>query len=137
MSDQPWHDPAWAAAVLGAATGTPLAGRTVDGPVLLVVPPTAGRPRRGAPAGDDVRGHLLVEQGRVTGGGAGEPDGTPVLTLTLPAPDLAELLAGTEPSVLFMQGRLKVDGDLGTALALLAATADPAFAAGLAAVADA
>ncbi|HET9692481.1 MAG TPA: SCP2 sterol-binding domain-containing protein [Acidimicrobiales bacterium] len=142
--DRPWADPAWVAATLGRAVGAAVGDDRVEGVVELVVPPTAGRPRRPArgraaapaagPAADEpaeVRAHLVVVGGRVAAAGPGGPDGEPALTLTLGGPDVADLLAGTEPSVLFMQGRLKVDGDLATALALLRASASPGLRAAL------
>lgn len=54
------------------------------------------------------------------------------LAMTLPASDARGVLAGElSPSVAFMQGRLKIKGDPGAALEVLAATAEPWFATAL------
>ena len=61
--------------------------------------------------------------GRVVAWQPGVAAADAIATLTLPAADALSVLAGSEePSVLFMQGRLKVDGDMGAVLAVLAAT---------------
>jgi len=83
----------------------------------------------GAPAGD-VRLHAGVE-----GIGAGSLDGAEV-ALTVPYADAAAIVRGElEPSVAFMQGRMKTAGDPGRLLDLLAASATPAFREALARVA--
>lgn len=57
-------------------------------------------------------------------GAAGAAD----VTLTLPAEEAAAVAAGRlAPSVAYMRGRLKTAGDPGLVLAVLAATATPAF----------
>lgn len=79
-----------------------------------------------AVAGSDPAGALRWEDGRpaeatVPGPGAD-------LTLTLPAEDVDAVVAGRlAPSVAYMQGRLKTAGDNRLLLAVLAATATPAF----------
>jgi hypothetical protein len=68
----------------------------------------------------------------VGSGGLGDAD----VTLTLPYPEAVGVARGDlEPSVAFMQGRMKTAGDPGLLLDLLAATATPAFRDGLARVA--
>jgi hypothetical protein len=135
--DEGW--PQAAAAAAAAAVGADLGDADLAGTVEIVVPPTAGRPRRSlradAAAPADLRLCIDVEAGRVQGWRAGPADDVPLVTFTIPAPDArAALEEGTDPSVLFMQGRLKVDGDLGAALAVLAATARPGFGAAAAAL---
>ena len=50
------------------------------------------------------------------------------VSLTVPYPDAVAIAQGElEPSVAFMQGRMKTAGDPGKLLDLLAATATPAF----------
>jgi putative sterol carrier protein len=57
------------------------------------------------------------------------------VSLTLPYPEAIAIARGElEPSVAFMQGRMKTAGDPGRLLDLLAATATPAFRDGLARV---
>ncbi len=151
----PWDSPDWVAATAAAVVGADLGDASLDGVLEVVVPPTSGRPRRatrrpagaatggvdpaagsGAAAAGEVRVVFTVTAGRVVGWGAEAdsgpgPDGVgagePLVTFTLPAPDAREAVAGTEPSVLFMQGRLKVDGDLRTALATLRATTSDSY----------
>jgi hypothetical protein len=103
----------------------------VTGAVVIAAPAQVGRPRRGsrsapAPASDapaEGRGTLELRDGRVVGWRPGEVAGDAVATLTLPAADARAVLDGTvEPSVLFMQGRLKIDGDMAVVLAILSAT---------------
>ena len=68
--------------------------------------------------------------GPVTAGCEGEPD----LTLTLGTDDARSVRDGRlEPSVAFMQGRLKTSGDNGLLLRVLSWTATRAFSAALAA----
>lgn len=75
----------------------------------------------GGPDGD-VRLHIV---GAEVGMG---PAADAAVTLTLPYVDAVAVIQGElEPSVAFMQGRMKTAGDLGQVLDLLAATATPAF----------
>ena len=54
------------------------------------------------------------------------------VSLTVPYPEAIAIARGElEPSVAFMQGRMKTAGDPGKLLDLLAATATPAFREGL------
>ena len=74
----------------------------------------------------DVAVHLVFDHGRLAAltGGAG---GSPAATLTLAAGDARAVVGGSlDLSVAFMQGRLKVAGDMGMVLEVLAlaATAD-------------
>lgn len=89
-----------------------------SGTVVLTVTGTADGDRVGA---------LRVVDGRpaeVVDAGAVEAD----LALTLPAAEAAALLSGgLAPSVAYMQGRLKTAGDNRLLLAVLAATASPAW----------
>lgn len=118
----------WLERVAAEVTGADLHAPGLDGEVAVVVPASAGRPRRGAPAGDADHVALELVGGRVAGAWAGAPGREPLVTFTLPRPDLVEAVSeGVEPSVLYMQGRLKVDGDPGAALAILAATATAGF----------
>ena len=85
----------------------------------------------GAPGGD-VRYHRIYAGGRVVGGGPG-PVGGPDVALTLPLADAREVLEGRlNPSVAFMQGRLKTAGDNGLLLGLLAGWSSPQGASSLA-----
>jgi hypothetical protein len=60
------------------------------------------------------------------------------VSLTVPYPEAIAIAQGElEPSVAFMQGRMKTAGDPGKLLDLLEATATPAFRAGLERVAAA
>ena len=91
----------------------------------------------------DAVGPLLAEHPPPADGGAGVhvaigggPDGdvelgdpaTAPLSLTVPAKDLSAMVDGSlEPSVAFMQGRLKATGDTGALFRLLAWTRTPAY----------
>jgi hypothetical protein len=94
--------------------------------------------------GPDVQGVVAVELtgpgggtywrrwagGKVVDGGSGKPETAPELTVTLSDVDARAFWKGSwSPSVAFMRGRLKMTGDMGILLPLLAATATPAFAA--------
>jgi putative sterol carrier protein len=69
---------------------------------------------------------------------AGGPATSADVTLTLPYPEAMAITRGElEPSVAFMQGRMKTAGDPGRLLDLLAATATAAFRDGLARVGSA
>ena len=85
----------------------------------------------GAPGGD-VHFHRLYDGGRVVEAGPG-PAKNPDVALTLPFDDARDVLEGRlDPSVAFMQGRLKTAGDQGCLLGLLAGWSSPAGAASLA-----
>jgi putative sterol carrier protein len=76
----------------------------------------------GAPEGDG-KWHLVLADGVVTEAAAGTRS-APDLTLTVGYPDGAAMAAGElDPSVAFMQGRLKTAGDPGLVLDVLAAAA--------------
>lgn len=80
----------------------------------------------GAPGGP-VSYTTTVEQGRVVAGALGEPAGQPDINLGLGYDDAVALARGeVELSTLFMQGRLKVEGDMRKLFALLADDHRPA-----------
>jgi putative sterol carrier protein len=73
----------------------------------------------GGPDGD-ASVHATFEGGHLTAVRVGPAPG-PDATLTLTAPDAAGVAAGTvDPSVVFMRGRMKVTGEMGVVLDLLA-----------------
>ncbi|MCU4184155.1 SCP2 sterol-binding domain-containing protein [Acidiferrimicrobium sp. IK] len=127
--------------------GATLGASDLSGALALVVPASAGRPRRtrsAPPAGTEgsgaaaetAQGTLEIEGGRVVRWIPGVVAPDAVATLTLPLADARALLAGVEePSVLFMQGRLKADGDMAAILALLRATAGDGYGRGRATLA--
>jgi hypothetical protein len=80
----------------------------------------------GGPDGDVVY-HLAYQGGRVVGGGVGtDPEAEVVLTTVHAV--AAEIAAGdVEPSVAFMQGRLKTEGPTTRLLPLLALTQTPPY----------
>ncbi len=79
---------------------------------------------------------LAWEDGRVVDGGLGPDPGADV-TLTTPRALAAELAAArVEPSVAFMQGRMKTSGDQAALLRVLAVTATPEFEAAVLASAE-
>ena len=68
----------------------------------------------------DVAAHAMFAGGRIVGSGSGTVPGAD-LTLTLTDADARALVAGElDPSVAFMQGRMKVAGDMAPLLDLLA-----------------
>ena len=78
----------------------------------------------GGPEGG-VSSHVTLEDGRLVACGGGGVDG-PDLTLTLDWADAVALQRGDlEPSVAFMQGRMKVSGSMDMLLVLLAEAATP------------
>jgi predicted lipid carrier protein YhbT len=84
-----------------------------------------------------VQGSFDIEAGRVVAWHAGEVPSQPGAVLTLPAADARSIVEGEEqPSVLFMQGRLKADGDMRIILAVLRATASTNYAPGRATLAE-
>ena len=98
----------------------------------------AVREHAGAGAGDltvrlhvavgDVQFHAIVDNGALEALAPG-PLSDAEVSLTLPLDDAVALQRGeTEPSVLFMQGRMKTAGDPGKLLDLLARSARPGFA---------
>lgn len=71
---------------------------------------------------------LDVAAGRVVAARPGVAPADALATLTTSTADARALLGGAvEPSVLYMQGRLKVAGDMGAVLAVLAATTTPGY----------
>ena len=91
----------------GGLSGPP----TLEGTVVVEV--------TGGGAGD-VSGHATFAGGRLVGSGAGPVEG-PDLTLTLTDADARALVTGAlDPSVAFMQGRMKVAGAMAPLLDLLA-----------------
>jgi len=106
----------WVDAVL--AEGAALLGpTTLDGTVQVDV--------TGGPDGD-ASVHATFAGGRLTGAGVG-PVPLAHATLTLGEADAAAVLAGSlDPSVAFMQGRVKVTGDMGVVLDLLSAASTDA-----------
>jgi SCP-2 sterol transfer family len=100
---------AWVAGLVGAGASP---GPT--GTVQVVV--------TGAPDGDG-KWHALVEDGVVAEAALGARP-APDVTLTVSYPDGAAIAAGElDPSVAFMQGRMKTAGDPGLVLDLLAGAA--------------
>ena len=80
----------------------------------------------GGPEGD-VSSHVTLEDGRLVACGGGGVDG-PDLTLTLDWADAVAFQRGDlEPSVAFMQGRMKVAGSMGVMMALLPVTNTPEY----------
>jgi SCP-2 sterol transfer family len=73
-----------------------------------------------AGADGDVSAHIRLVDGVVAAAGLGAV-ASPDVTLTAAAPDAAAIAAGgLDPSVAFMQGRMKTAGDPGCVLELLA-----------------
>jgi hypothetical protein len=107
----------WAEAVMAGLDG--LDGPdTLNGSVQIDV--------TGGPDGD-LSIHADFDRGHPSGAGAGPSDG-PDATLSLSAPDALGVLDGSlDPSVAFMQGRMKVTGDMGLVLDLLALAATDDF----------
>ena len=82
----------------------------------------------GGPDGD-ISYHWTYMDGR-PGDGRSGPAEEPDLVLTLPASDAWAVIARElDPSVAFMQGRLKTSGDDGLLLAVLASATSESFAA--------
>ena len=105
-----WLSEEWFALAGGQATG--LSGPpTLEGTVVVEV--------TGGEAGDVV-GHASFAGGKLVGSGSGAVEG-PDLTLTLTDADARAVVAGElDPSVAFMQGRMKVAGAMAPLLDLLA-----------------
>ena len=125
MTDR-WLSDAWVAT--GAAEAAELTGPpSLSGSVLVEV--TDG------PDGD-VTLHADFAEGRLVGSGAGAPASAD-LTLTLTDSDARAVLSGAlDPSVAFMQGRMKVVGAMAPLLDLLALAGTEDGRAGLGRVAD-
>ncbi len=83
------------------------------------VPPARGRGARGGP---ETRFYMILDHGRPVEMMVGDVDDADV-TLSIPYDDAAAVVRGELVlSVAFMQGRLKVEGDMGVVLALLPAS---------------
>ncbi len=94
------------------------------------LPPRPGRSGRiqqhitGGPDGD-VACYWVLEDGHPTSAATGTVD-DPDVTLTLSWSDAAAVQAGTlDPSVAFMQGRMKVAGSMALVLELLSEAREP------------
>ncbi len=80
----------------------------------------------GGPDGD-LSMYADFDRGHLSGAGVGPADG-PDVTLSLTASDARGVLAGSlDPNVAFMQGRMKVTGEMGLVLDLLALAATDDF----------
>jgi predicted lipid carrier protein YhbT len=80
----------------------------------------------GGPEGD-VKCYWTVEDGRLEATAVGTIEG-PDVTLTMSWKDAASLCRGElDPSVAFMQGRLKVAGSMGVMIAILTAMSTPEY----------
>ena len=109
----PWLSEAWigaAAAEWASITGPP----TLTGTVVVEV----------SGGGDgDVVAHAVFADGRLAGSGPG-PVPSPDVTLTLTDADARAVVAGElDLAVAFMQGRMKVAGEMAPVLDLLALSA--------------
>lgn len=105
-----WLSGEWLAAVAVEAADIP-APPTLTGSVVVEV--------TGGPDGD-ASIHAVFADGDLVDCGGG-PVASPDLTLTLVDPDARAIVAGElDPSVAFMQGRMKVAGSMGLVLDLLA-----------------
>jgi len=110
---------AWAQAVRDGLAGLTGAS-TLSGTVQVDV--------TGGTAGD-VSVHAVLDAGRLAAAGPGPADGADA-TMTLSEEDARAVVAGhLDPSVAFMQGRMKVAGDMGVVLDLLALVSSPPAAA--------
>ena len=105
-----WLSQAWfeaAAAAVAGMSGPP----TCTGAVVVEV--TGGED-------GDAAGHAVFADGRLVEAGAG-PVPSPEITLTVTDADARAVLSGElDPSVAFMQGRMKVVGSMAPLLDLLA-----------------
>ena len=114
-----WLSDAWFD-VLGAELGDVSGPPTLSGTVVVEV--------TGGPDGD-VAGHVVFADGSVVSSGPGAVP-APDLTLTLTHEDARGVLDGDlDPSVAFMQGRMKVAGAMGPLFDLLALAGTGAFTA--------
>jgi hypothetical protein len=79
----------------------------------------------GGPGGD-VTYTTTIEHGQLVAAALGQPSGQPDLTFSVGYDDAARQARGeVELSTLFMQGRLKVEGDMARLFALLAVDHGP------------
>ena len=108
-----WLSEAWIGAA--AAEGAGIAGpSTLNGAVVVEV--------TGGPEGDAVA-HVVFADGRLAASGPGAVP-SPDVTLTLTDADARAVLSGDlDLAVAFMQGRMKVVGDMAPVLDLLALSA--------------
>lgn len=129
MSETAFLDEPWLAALAGDLEGCDLGAPGLLGAVGVVVAASTGRSRaRSAAAGSEASMVLDVAGGRVVAARPGPAPADALATLTTSTADARALLDGTvEPSVLYMQGRLKVAGDMRAVLAVLAATTTPGY----------
>lgn len=129
MSATAFLDEQWLAALAADLEGCDLGAPSVSGALGVVVAASTGRGRaRSAAAGSEASMVLDVAGGRVVTARPGPVPADALATLTTSTADARALLGGAvEPSVLYMQGRLKVAGDMGAVLAVLAATTIPGY----------
>ena len=81
----------------------------------------------GAPEGN-VMYFTQFDQGRMVEAGVGKPSGEPDLTITLAYADAVRLATGElDLSAAYMQGTIKVEGDMARLFALLPATHRPEY----------
>ena len=130
-----WLSEEWVAAtadVAGSALATLFRPGSTDEPGSTDRPGSTDQRGRtsvgltviGMPGGE-IRYHRIVEDGRVTGGGPGA-GAAPDVVFTATADDSRAMAKGElDPSVAFMQGRLKTAGDTGLVLAVLAGWSSP------------
>lgn len=79
----------------------------------------------GAPGGD-VTYHLVIVDGRTVAQGLGEdPEGADVVLTSTYEDSVKVLLGELDPSAAFMQGRVKVTGNMAKMMALLPLTNNP------------
>jgi putative sterol carrier protein len=110
-----WLSQGWFDQVRALATELPARSRC-SGRIQLQI--------TGGPDGD-VACYWVLEEGRPTSAATGAVD-SPDVTLSLSWSDAAAIQAGTlDPSVAFMQGRMKVAGSMGLVLELLPAAREP------------
>jgi putative sterol carrier protein len=76
--------------------------------------------------------HTHLEDGRITANALG-PDDDPDFTVLVPHGQFVEIVRGTlDPSVGYMQGRVKVAGNIGRMLSVLPVTTSPEWRAAMA-----
>jgi hypothetical protein len=115
--------------VLADGVEPPTAGE-VSGTVSLVLAKGAGRAVGRRAAAVSERLWWRYEAGRPCAGGVGDPPQLerPDLELWMPSDEARLILCGeVEPSVSYMRGRLKADGDGALLLAVLGSTASDGF----------
>lgn len=85
----------------------------------------------------DVDFHVVLDDGRITESGLGPLDDAD-FTMQMPRPTFVEVVRGElDPNVGFMQGRIKVVGDIGKLMSVLPATVSDDWAAAMRRVCDA